>query len=199
MLALQRNATRGRRIAGTCHMHEDGAAGAPHARHPVVVQHDDDVVKAVRAPQTLGAGGIGMANQAIVVAVAGGIAPAVAAADRAHGQARRWAPDTIRAVQHAKHAPAADRRRAVAFPLARAASLASERARQIKDTKSHNAARRSAGQAEDQGGRCRVRHGPRALRHSNIASAQAQDCFGRKTNARLCVPWQHPRNRSPRV
>ena len=45
MLALQRNATRGRRIAGTCHMHEDGAAGAPHARHPVMVQHDDDVVR----------------------------------------------------------------------------------------------------------------------------------------------------------
>ena len=128
MHALQRNAAGGGPVSRLGHMHEDGAAGAADARLGIVAQHNDDVVEAVRAPEMLGAGGIGMLDWPVVVAVSGRVAPAIAGPDLPQGQAGGWAPDAVGAIEHPQQLPAPDGSRPVSLALRRPPAAAAERA-----------------------------------------------------------------------
>ena len=57
-------------------MQKNGAAGTFDARHVIVTQDQDDIVEVIVAPKSLGAGGVRMADQAIVISVIDRIAPA---------------------------------------------------------------------------------------------------------------------------
>ena len=108
-------------------MHEDGAAVAPDARALVVVEHHDEVIEPVLAPQVFGVGRVGMADGAVVIAVGRGIAPAVVALDRRHRQAGResWTP--FGAPEDPDQPEAADWRRAIALAFHSTAPAAAER------------------------------------------------------------------------
>src|SRR5262245_36842847 len=136
MRAGQGDAALGRRVARPCHVHENGAAETFRARTIVVVQHDHYVVKLVLAPKPLGAGRIGKAHGAIVVAVGRGIAPAVAGADRPYRQRCPRSPYPVRPIENPLHAPLPDRRRAVALTLAGPTSAPPESAGELQAGKS---------------------------------------------------------------
>ncbi len=130
MRPRERHASLRRAISGPRQMHEDRTAGPLNPRTPVVVQHDNDIVKMVRAPKTLRARGIGMAHPAIVVAVPNGIAPAVVRLDTSDRQGGRWPLHAIGAVEHQLGPPGAARGCSVALMLSRRASASPQRAGQ---------------------------------------------------------------------
>jgi hypothetical protein len=94
------NAAGGRREARPRHVPENAGAAVAHDRPVVEADLDDDVVKPVRAHEPfLRAGRCGAAaNQPVVGAVLGKIAPPVAAADRAQGQPGGRAANPVRAI-----------------------------------------------------------------------------------------------------
>lgn len=109
---------------GGAQMEEDGAAAALAPGPDIVVENDDDIVEMVDAPEFLVGGGIGQANGPVVVAVAGLVAPAVAAGEGGHGKGRRRRQGTVAAEQHPAQAPEAQWCAAIAlaFPGGDAAS-----------------------------------------------------------------------------
>ena len=66
-------------------MQEDGATGIPTRMSQVVVEHDNHVVEAVRAPQVFVAARKGQAHLAVVATVGGVVAPAVVGCERPGG------------------------------------------------------------------------------------------------------------------
>ncbi len=109
---------------GGAQMEEDGAAAALAPGPDIVVENDDDIVEMVEAPEFLVGSGIGQANGPVVVAVAGLVAPAIAAGEGGHGKGRRRRQGTVAAEQHPAQAPEAQWCAAIvlAFPGGDAAS-----------------------------------------------------------------------------
>lgn len=58
-------------------MQKDGAATAANAWAEIAVEHDNGVVQTVGPPHPFGGCGIGVADATIVIAIVGGIAPAI--------------------------------------------------------------------------------------------------------------------------
>jgi len=138
----ERNATFCRPVSRPGHMHEDGAARALHSRSPVVVKHNDHIVEAVLAPETLGARWIRVADRAIVVTVADGVAPPVIGLERAHRKWRPWPPDTIGAIEHRDGLPLPARCRPVALALPERAAPSPEGTWQDERSQAQPAPRR---------------------------------------------------------
>jgi len=80
------DATRGRQIPRPGAMEKYCTAGTLHSRYPIIVQHPDDVVEIVLAPEPFINNGIGYPDKAIVVPVSRHIAPGIAWRHGAHRQ-----------------------------------------------------------------------------------------------------------------
>ena len=122
------DAARRRRPARPRDMQEDRAAEPGDRRRVVVADHREQVVAAVLAPQGLGLRRVGQAHAAVVERVAGGGAPAVAAADRRAGETGRRRREPVGAVKHPAQCEAAGGRLAVALALGAVHPAAPDRA-----------------------------------------------------------------------
>ena len=152
-------------------MQEDGAAGASSRICQIEVEHDDDVIEAVVAPQALVAAGIGQAYRAVVAAVGGVVAPAVVGAQRAERQAGRRPAHAVGAVEHGDQSPAAFRRDAIAFALAGPDAGPAEGAGDDKAAGAEQAAAAVSGDgSHDQPGQGRG-HRPTVLSGPAVAAA----------------------------
>src|SRR5262245_7144368 len=101
-------------------MQEDRAAGAGHHRVVILAQNNDHVIKVIVAPHFLVAGGKGKLDEAIVVGVIGGVAPAVLPTDGRAGEGfGRRAVEPVGPIEYPPDRPAADRADAVALAYLR--------------------------------------------------------------------------------
>jgi hypothetical protein len=96
---------------------EDGAAGSAPRTGEIVVEHDDDVVKAVGSPETFVPGPEGQAYLSIVESVGRIVAPTGIGAERNGRQAGRRAADAVGPVEDGDQGEPPGRRRAVTFAL----------------------------------------------------------------------------------
>ena len=132
MAALQRDASGGRRISGTRHVHEDRAAPALHAWPCIVIEHDHKIIQMVVTPHMLGARRIGMRDMTIVVSVADSIAPSVVAADRRQRNGSLRTSQSIAAIVSPNHDELTDRRCPIPLALQRDTTGSSQCARQAQ-------------------------------------------------------------------
>ncbi len=85
--ALQCYAALRRRIAGPREVKENRTAATAPARRDVPVHDDTDIIEVVLAPHIFMTGLVGQLHRAVIIRVAGCIAPAVAWANAAQAQA----------------------------------------------------------------------------------------------------------------
>src|SRR5512134_1600010 len=142
----QRDAAGGRRQALGREVQEDRTAAALNAGAIVVSQHDDDIVEAVRAPQALGARGVGERHGAVVIAIARGVAPAVTGPQRTDLQARLRPRDAVGPIEDLAHRPTPHWRGAVAFALAHAPAVPAQCACENEGPKCDKAGLRAGAQ-----------------------------------------------------
>ncbi len=126
MTPLKGDAALGWQIAGPRHVHEDGAAASAQTRSLVVPEHHQHIVELILPPQPLGAGRVGVADRAIVVAITRGIAPSVQSAHGLHRQRCARPGQTVGAETNPNHRPAPDRGGAIALPLVHPAAAATK-------------------------------------------------------------------------
>jgi hypothetical protein len=130
--SAQSNAAGGRTKSWSGEMHEYGAASTLNAWPRIVIEDDDHIVERVVAPKALGAGGIGMRDAAIVVAIPHSIAPAVIPSKGSHGQTCHGASLPIRPIENFNEPPPAAGRSAVTLPLGMTATRSPQRAGEIQ-------------------------------------------------------------------
>jgi hypothetical protein len=116
----------GRRVAPTCEVHENCAAGTAPSRPRIVVEDDNNVVDGVGAEQRFSACWVGELNRSIVVAISRVVAPAVVSLHRGDRQDGAGALNAIVAIKDAKNVPGADWGCAVAFAFEGAGAAAAQ-------------------------------------------------------------------------
>jgi len=119
-------------------MNENGAAPAETAAAHIVIEDGDYVVKAVLAPERFRACGVGQRNGAVVVAVAGRIAPAKPGTQRYGGKRRAGPPQPVWAVVNPHRLPSSARACSIALPLACAHAAFSNRGRKSQVPETHD-------------------------------------------------------------
>jgi hypothetical protein len=134
--ALRRREMRSRQ------MDEDRAAGAAHSWPRVVVDNDDHVIDAVAAPKFLCAGGIGVADMPVIVAVPDGVAPSIVGPQRPGRQPRPRPLRSIGPEEHQHRPPNTAGSGTIPFTLGVRSAAPSERARQAQRPHTQPAARR---------------------------------------------------------
>lgn len=113
-------------------MQEDSAAAMATTRPCVVIEHNDDVVNMIGAPQVFRTRWIGQAYEAIVVAIERCVAPTIAKSNSGCRQRRLRPRLAIGPVQHADRTPGSDWCRTIAFAFYRSAAAATDSARQTQ-------------------------------------------------------------------
>ena len=98
-------------------MQKDRAATPLSTAFKIVIQHSDDVVEMVLAPEPFMACPVRQGDEAIVIAVGRVIAPSETGTQRIKRQAGLGAPEPVRSIEHGEKCPSAARRRAIAFAL----------------------------------------------------------------------------------
>ena len=109
------------KMPGTRDVHEDRAAPTLHARFAVVIEYGYEIVQRVVTPHSFGARGVGVTNHAVVVSIAGRVAPSAVAFKGSDGQSRQWPHHAVCTVEDFDNLPSANRSCAISFAFSRAA------------------------------------------------------------------------------
>ena len=105
----QRNTSFRRLIARPTEVQKHSTAATLHTAMPIMPNHDHEIVEVIAAPHSFGAGGIGVADMAVVVSIAHRIAPAVGRFERLNRQCRARAGDPVSTIENADKSPGTDR------------------------------------------------------------------------------------------
>ncbi len=134
-----------RSVAWSRKMYEDRTPGALNTGLDVMIEHDDHIVEMIRTPQTLRADRIGVANSAIVVSIADGIAPTIIGPEGPRRERRARALHPISAIEDAHQMPPSTWRCAIALPFGERPATASQGTRHWQPPDPQHTAWHSAG------------------------------------------------------
>lgn len=130
MLLLDGNAAFRRAVIRPGKVKEDGAAAAMGARAHIVVEHDQQVIEVVVAPQPFVRGAVGPADRPVVIGVERRVTPAIIRCDRPDRQQRLRSGNAVGAIADFERPQLTGRCGAVTLALHPADPGAAERARQ---------------------------------------------------------------------
>ena len=105
----QRNTSFRRLIARPTEVQKHCTAEPLHAAMPIMTDHNHEIVEVIAAPHSFGAGGIRVADMAVVVSITHRIAPAVVRFERLNWQSRARAGDPVSTIVNADKSPGTDR------------------------------------------------------------------------------------------